>query len=68
MTRALRFTQAAVARAVEAGRKAGLRVSGFTVHPDGSITVHDGEKEIDAASIVGPDSQGKVTVSSWDDV
>lgn len=39
MTRATRFTQADLKRAIAAVRKAGLPVSGATIGPDGSITI-----------------------------
>jgi hypothetical protein len=35
MTRAIRFTQASLRRAIEAARKAGLRVTG--IRPDGTL-------------------------------
>jgi hypothetical protein len=41
MTKPLGFTQATVRRAVEGARKAGLRVAGVSVKPDGTITIHD---------------------------
>jgi hypothetical protein len=37
MTRALPFTQAGLRRAIEAARKAGLRVTG--IRPDGTLIV-----------------------------
>ena len=39
MTRAIRFTQASLKRAIEAARKAGLRVTG--IKPDGTLIVDD---------------------------
>jgi hypothetical protein len=39
MTRAARFTQADITRAVCAMRKAGCAVTGAKIEPDGSITV-----------------------------
>ena len=39
MTKATRFTQADLKRAIEGVRKAGLPVSGATIGPDGSITI-----------------------------
>ena len=39
MTRAITFTQAQVRRAVKAAESAGLRVTGLTVSPDGSIQI-----------------------------
>lgn len=39
MTRSLLFTEQAIRRAVRGGESTGRRVSGFTVSPDGNITV-----------------------------
>lgn len=40
MTSPLPFTAAAVRRAIEGARSAGLEVASVTVHPDGAITTH----------------------------
>lgn len=45
MTTKLPFTELKVRRAVEACRKAGVRVSKVEVKPDGSIIVHDGDND-----------------------
>jgi hypothetical protein len=39
MTRAIRFTQASLRRAIEAARKAGLRVKGITA--DGTLLLEE---------------------------
>jgi len=39
MTRTVPFTQASLRRAIEAARKAGLRVTG--IRPDGTIVLED---------------------------
>jgi hypothetical protein len=39
MTRTVPFTQASLRRAIEAARKAGLRVTG--IRPDGTLVVED---------------------------
>jgi hypothetical protein len=39
MTRAARFTQADLIRAIDAARKAGLLVGGAKIEPDGTIVV-----------------------------
>jgi hypothetical protein len=39
VTRAIAFTQASLRRAIEAARKAGLRVTG--IRPDGTLLVED---------------------------
>lgn len=48
MTRAIRFTQASLRRAIEAARKAGLRVTG--IKPDGTLIVdeQDNPQEMDS--------------------
>lgn len=43
MTRAVRFTEADLARAIRAMRKAGERVAGARIEPDGAIIVLTGE-------------------------
>lgn len=45
VTKATRFTQADLKRAIDAVRKAGLCVAGATIGPDGSITVLTGNGE-----------------------
>jgi hypothetical protein len=37
------FTQARICRAVAAARASGLNPNGFSIAPDGTITVHSGE-------------------------
>jgi hypothetical protein len=44
MTKPLAFTQAAIRRAVEGVKSAGLNVCAVTVNVDGSITIHHGEQ------------------------
>jgi hypothetical protein len=46
MTRATRFTQADLTRAVNAMRKAGCAVAGAEIKPDGSIVVLTGPAEV----------------------
>jgi type II secretory pathway component GspD/PulD (secretin) len=46
MTRAVRFSQADVTRAVKATERAGLRVAGVKIQPDGSIFVVTGEADM----------------------
>jgi hypothetical protein len=41
MTTRLPFTEQSLRRAIRAARKEGVQVAGFTVGPDGSITVLD---------------------------
>jgi uncharacterized protein GlcG (DUF336 family) len=42
MTARLSFTEHAMRRAIKAARKEGLPVTGTTIRPDGTITVHHG--------------------------
>ena len=45
MTKAARFTQADLTRAVQAMRKAGVDVAGAKIQPDGTIVVLTGRAE-----------------------
>lgn len=45
MTRAARFSQADLTRAIKSFEKAGMRVAGARIEPDGSITVLTGERQ-----------------------
>jgi hypothetical protein len=65
MTKPLTFTQAAIRRAVEGAKSAGLNVSAVTVNVDGSITVHQGEQ---APLARPPGTIHPVRVSKWADV
>ncbi len=62
MSRSPTFTKAQVRRAVQAAESAGIRVTSFTINPDGSITVDGGE-----SSSVPVDSRKKDFAASWDD-
>lgn len=42
MTAPLKFTEAAVRRAISAARKSGLQVNAVSVAPDGTVTVFQG--------------------------
>ena len=46
MTARLPFTELALRRALKAARREGMRVSGFTVRPDGSITIHNTDADV----------------------
>jgi hypothetical protein len=63
MSRAVKFTQAQVRRAVKAAESAGLRVRSVTVKADGSITVDSGENDLTPM-----DRSKWATAASWDDV
>jgi hypothetical protein len=39
------FTQARICRALAAARASGLNPTGFSIAPDGTITVHSGETD-----------------------
>lgn len=47
MTRAARFTQADLIRAIEGVKKAGLCVAGAEIKPDGTIRIETGGDEGD---------------------
>jgi hypothetical protein len=63
MSRALRFTEAQIRRAVKGVESTGLRVRGVTVNPNGSITVDTGDNPVQAV-----DSRKATLAASWDDV
>lgn len=62
MTKALRFTEASLARAIKGIERAGRYVLG--VRPDGTLIV--GEKPIDPTSLVPPVGED-VPPSKWED-
>lgn len=62
MTARLPFTQARVARAVAAAKKAGLRVIG--IRPDGTVLVQEGDAPIVPG---GEQQQSAPAGTSWDD-
>lgn len=63
MSKSVTFTKAQVRRAVQAAESAGLRVTGFTINPDGSITVNSGGKP--PAPV---DTKEPALAASWDDL
>jgi hypothetical protein len=64
MSRPLPFTQASLRRAIDAARKAGLRV--MSIRPDGTIVVHDGENAPGVVPESGLDAQ-VIRPSKWED-
>jgi hypothetical protein len=65
MTRPLPFTQASLKRAINAARKAGLRVTG--IKPDGTLVVNDGDNS--PGAVAGAwDDRNTAEVSKWGDV
>jgi hypothetical protein len=60
VTRAIKFTQAQIARAVNGAKVAGLHVTGVIVHPDGSIELRGSPEN-------GAPSTGKKALASWED-
>jgi len=47
VTRAARFSQADLLRAMKAAEKAGYRVAGYEIKPDGAIKVELGDQDTD---------------------
>jgi hypothetical protein len=47
MSRAVRFSQADLIRAMKAAEKAGYRVAGYEIKPDGAIRVEIGEEKVE---------------------
>jgi hypothetical protein len=64
VTKPIAFTQAAIRRAVEGAKSAGLTVCAVTVNADGSITIHHGEQVSLARP---PGTIQPVPVSKWAD-
>lgn len=67
MTKALPFTKAAVKRAVDAVRKAGLHVTAVSVDKDGKVSVSCGDS---APPSVQPDSTtdtSNLPIDKWED-
>jgi hypothetical protein len=48
------FTQARICRALAAARASGLKPTGFSIAPDGTITVHSGDAGKAAPLTSGP--------------
>jgi hypothetical protein len=65
MTTRLPFIQASLCRAIEAARKAGLRVT--AIRPDGTLIVDDGDNRGDGIVPIAPNEQTAAT-SKWEDV
>jgi hypothetical protein len=65
MTKAVSFTRASVRRAIEAARKAGLRVT--AIRPDGTVVVNDGENPLDSVAPLAPDGD-TAALAKWGDV
>jgi hypothetical protein len=64
MTKPLPFTESRVRRAIAAVRKEGLPVSAVSIHPDGTITVHQGEGGIARLAAVPQHANS----SEWEDI
>jgi hypothetical protein len=64
MTRPLPFTESRVRRAIAAVRKEGLAVSAVSIHPDGTITVHQADRAVALPAIVPQ----HVVSSEWEDI
>jgi hypothetical protein len=64
MTKPLPFTESRVRRVIAAVRKEGLSVSAVSIHPDGTVTVHQGNVAIarDAAMTQ------HAAPSEWEDI
>jgi hypothetical protein len=63
VSKPLPFTEARVRRAIAAARKEGLAINAVSVHPDGTVTIHQG--------IAAPTEQAHNTVASlseWEDI
>jgi hypothetical protein len=65
MTKPLPFSESRIRRAISALRKEGLPVRAVSVHPDGTITVHQCEVSI---ALPADPTQDAAEASKWADV
>lgn len=63
MTKSLPFTESRVRRAIAAVRKEGLPISAISIHPDGTVTIHQG-----IAAPVVPTQNDAPPLSEWEDI
>ena len=63
MTRPLPFTESRVRRAIAAVRKEGLAIGAVSIHPDGTVTIHQG-----IAVPVMPAQTDPPPRSEWEDI
>jgi len=64
MSKPLPFTESRVRRAIAAVRKEGLAVRALSIHPDGTITVHQVETGIALPAVPSQDAGS----SEWEDI
>jgi hypothetical protein len=64
MTKPLPFTESRVRRAISAVRKEGLSVSAVSIHPDGTVTVHQGDVGIARVAAMTQHA----APSEWEDI
>jgi hypothetical protein len=64
MTKPLPFTESRVRRVIAAVRKEGLSVSAVSIHPDGTITVYQGDAAIARAATMPQHAD----TSEWEDI
>jgi hypothetical protein len=65
MTRALRFTEAGLKRAIRAAQHSGLQVVG--IRPDGTLLLKDGDKSEGSVAAASFDENTQ-TRSKWSDI
>jgi hypothetical protein len=65
MTKRLPFTAAAIARAIEGARKAGLPITATSVSPDGVVTIH--HQEVPVPTVPTSDDKDDGEARDWAD-
>jgi hypothetical protein len=63
VTKPLPFTESRVRRAIAAVRKEGLAIGAVSIHPDGTVTIHQG-----IAAPLAPTHNDGPPRSEWEDI
>jgi hypothetical protein len=63
VTKSLPFTEARVRRLIAAARKEGLAIGAVSIHPDGTVTIHQG-----IATPVVSTHNAEPPASEWEDI
>jgi hypothetical protein len=63
VTKPLPFTEARVRRAIAAARKEGIAIGAVSIHPDGTVTIHQG-----IAMPLAPTHNAVTPASEWEDI
>jgi hypothetical protein len=63
VTKSLPFTESRIRRAIAAARKEGLEISAVSIHPDGTVTIHQG-----IAAPAAPTQNNAPLLGEWEDI